>query len=1041
MKEKESHSLLKLLKKEKRKIKKGGKKFLSCNYLYVPSLKSFLFVFGLVLIFFLLSHCVYIGGKIDFNNNHYQNLIVILAGIGTLIFALIIFTAESSRNDQTSDHTRVLLRENFLFPLTVGEILTFFVFIWGDVGPLSVIPVFFIGIFSIISLWKTLSIMLNKYKFSKKRIELLKERLSQSIDKAINERIGNIIFLNKLDGQNFKLKFYPFSPSTSRDRLIHFRAERPGVITDVNLKKLKEFSDKLEAHANENGFSYEPEIKKELPEFGYNVEKTSPEGEAAEAKVKAERYILKKFYDQVTPEQDILISVDKDLVNNDKIKKKLNNIFKKIFEIESQDNFSEEIRHELEGVKDQFISAITDKKLGRIKEYNEIYKNLAESFLENMDEIGEHYSYSAAQKERSSLFGGWTEVRWILSDISDIYRMGIKSYSKDIIHEISYLPISIIHSAINFYDHYLFQEFIQLHPLLYNYALNEKEKDIKNLMIDLSWRYLKEISDFIIEPKMIREDLTEDKLLSLKDYMIHILYVFKNLLKEAFDKGDIESFKKFRDVVLKLLNEFEYSRKAQYLKDKKEEPAERGNKQKFLEDIHDEIDKRRKQMLFGLTSYIFDKFRNKNTDGRIKIFYNEIKDSVSNSLIEFTEVFLNIHQDKISKIWQWSRWYYEPDGEVHSIPIPEVFERFYVVRALEFLESEKGENINQIQLPYNRDLVYMVEGARDLVNTINDISENKKKWEFVLSESAVNKIPKFKELLQKAKVMEEERTKREKRIKKISELKINQFKENFLKNYYAGVILRRILEFYKLYENKIDLKNDDIEFRFGTKIIDDKAAFFDEWYVHFHQWGAQYGRNMASGENRAIFKDLISWCKKSKNHTIENILRKIEPISNAFIIAHTMAILKYFENYDSYIPEYNLGQNKESSKYRNLRNFIGFYVLNKEKIPVFEYNFASDENAILILNRAKLGKLIQYSPLLEGEKIANLKDKFFINIQACSDNRTLLEQLIRESPEWLQTIGNKEQQELHLLEKVLIQIFQKFEFKKHPEFEGYLLKL
>ena len=106
--------------------------------LYLPSWQSVLFVLIIGAILFFLAHITKLGIIFDslkyIDGNHYQNLIAIHAGIGAIIFALLIFIAESLRDDETKDRARVLLKESFLFPLTVAEIVGFFIFVWGDVN-------------------------------------------------------------------------------------------------------------------------------------------------------------------------------------------------------------------------------------------------------------------------------------------------------------------------------------------------------------------------------------------------------------------------------------------------------------------------------------------------------------------------------------------------------------------------------------------------------------------------------------------------------------------------------------------------------------------------------------------------------------------------------------------------------------------------------------------------------------------------------------------------------------------------------------------
>ncbi len=1003
-------SLLKLIKEQKRKLaKKRKRKKLKdlYYYIYYPSKESFLIILVIVGVFLLLSKCIF-PATLDFNENHYQNLIAIHAGIGTIIFALIIFTAESMRDDQTSDRARVLLRENFLFPLTVAEILTFFIFIWGPVNLLvSVISILIIGVFAITSLGKTITVLLNRYKFFNKRIKLLKDRLSKCIEKAIDERLGNNIFITKLYGEKVKLRFDRFwSSDKNREagiRYIDFKCEKFGVISDIDLKKLLEFSELLENQANKNGFSYERGlVPKETSDFGFNLQVTKPQGQKEELIENKRRFILKGFHDRVTSENDTLISVDGRLVHRGQ-EEKLNKIARQIFKIKEADNFSEEVHHDLSGIKDQFLAAIKNKRLGLIKDYIEIYTRLAESFLENMEELGHPYSHKQALQERSSMLGGWTEIRWLIYDIRDIYDAAMATHQADIIIEISFLPIRIMTIAIKFRDHFLFQEFIQLHPLLYPYALKEKDDDIKKIMIDRSWRYLKEISDFHIKYKV---EGTEKK-----EYAIDIYYTFQTLLKKSFDKKDIDSFKKFRDVVSELFPE---------------------------EGIKPLMD----QMLFGLASYIFDQFKSNKDDSKLKAFYNEIKISLPDSIEKVTEVFLNTHDFDVTSFWKWGRWYLKIEDKFQWVPILEILERFYVVRSLEILESTPNERITQIELPHSHDLVLLADGARELIKIINDISDNKENWRFVLSDEAINRVPELKRLLDKAKNVQEEVEKKEIRKRKISSAKVSQYKDNFIKNFYEYTALRGIFKYFNLFRDDSSSINKKYKIRLGLRVCDDKAAFFDNWHAHYLEWGTGYGLEMASGENRKLLNELSSHCNEQAATDIDKILERFESLQAIFIIANSMTIFKVLERSDLYKPKHLLSKNqKQSIRELNVRGFSGYYEFKKHNIPVFEHNINPNENIILVFNKEKFGELVQYSPLSEDDDKNLQKDIFYINIRAFSDNDELVEELLNESPDWLKQIGDKEKQRLHLLEHVLVEIYQKFEFKRHPDFEGYLLRL
>ncbi|MBI4743311.1 MAG: hypothetical protein HY776_00500 [Actinobacteria bacterium] len=85
--------------------------------------------------------------------------------------------------------------------------------------------------------------------------------------------------------------------------------------------------------------------------------------------------------------------------------------------------------------------------------------------------------------------------------------------------------------------------------------------------------------------------------------------------------------------------------------------------------------------------------------------------------------------------------------------------------------------------------------------------------------------------------------------------------------------------------------------------------------------------------------------------------------------------------------------------------------------------------------------MIQHSPLNKGENKALVRDIFYINIQTFSNNSKLMEEFIKKPPEWLKNIGSEQEQRDHLEESALIHIFERFEYNKPKDFEGYKLTL
>lgn len=1044
-----------LIKMEREKLCKRDKLYTLKNWwnqIYFPSWLSFfivLIIIGILFFFiFILQISNIFSPKIISLVQHYsQNLLVIHSTIGAIIFTLlIIFIAESLKEYETKDKAHILLKESFLFPLAVAIILTFFTFIWINIILLTIILVLAIGILTIISVSRLILISLNKHRFFKKRIELLKDRFKRGIELEIDERLGNNILAKRLGENEIELIYNPF-PIDDKSRFYCFPAYKKGIITDINLVKLNEFAKIVESEANKNGLSFSKNITIIKPPVEAVNTDTLLETAAKKYIENQNRYLIKKYKDKINEEDDMLC-VDKVLIKDKNVIKKLEKINKQIFVIRTkEDDFSEQIRAELMGIKDQFLNAINNKNIGKISDFITIYLSLAEAFLESLKEYGAIYTFELAIKERSAIIGGWNEIRWILGDIREIFKRGTKSSDKDIINMICLLPIAIANKAINFNDHYLFQEFIRFAEYLYMVSQKEHDTDLKSFMIDRSWKWLKESADYIVESKLREKGIAKELLLSLKDFAIYYFIVFQNLLREAYKNNDLGSFKQFNKTTSQLFSHFKPSKEypsAEMLRRHLEDPETSEDQKRdiqtqleekeLLERIEEEIKNRRKQMFFGLSSYIFEDYRIKSNKVYVKNFYLEVQNNLPNDLKELTKNFLLAHTSESEDFWGWHWWDIIPDGQVRAIDIFGKLERLYCIKALQILEGKTEEEIEKIELPYNRDLAFLVEEDGNLMKILDNIQNNLDSWKFVLSQNAIGKINSFKKILRKAKQRQEEAENELKRSAKISAEKVDEFKQQVIKGFYESAVIRDIFKNYKIYYDKTKKTYIDKLTRYGVKVVDDKAAFFEDWHVHYVDWERHYGKNLAFGEDSDLIEKISNQCIEVKD--IEPILNKFDNVSDIIIIAIGMESYWHFSNSANFRPEWY----KDIPQLK-VNGFMGWYVHNNKNIPIFKvYNIYVD-NKILILNKSKLGMLIQYSPLNKEESSEFKKDIFCMNIQSFSENEELIGELIEEQPEWLKKIGDKEAQIKHLETQVLISIFERFEYKKAKDFEGYILKL
>jgi len=365
-----------------------------------------------------------------------------------------------------------------------------------------------------------------------------------------------------------------------------------------------------------------------------------------------------------------------------------------------------------------------------------------------------------------------------------------------------------------------------------------------------------------------------------------------------------------------------------------------------------------------------------------------------------------------------------------------------VLKNIKINSEGKYEQLEKYRLPkMNIHRISDLEHSIDeLVETANKIKDRKKTLSILgFDVENINELFESK-LIYFLKILKEKAQKKIEeihRMQNISLKKVNKFKEDVIKGFNEATVLRDIFKYYKLYENRIKEKYDGKLQQFGVKNVDNKAVFFDEWHVHYLDWGIDYGRRfLASYEDSYIIEKIANNCKEEKGKDIDKILNKFDNLSNIIIFTVNLDLYEHFKDPNVFIFKWY-----KDSPQLNIKGFEGWYIFKEKYIPAFGMYQEKINKQILVLDKKKLGKLIQYSPLNEGESEDLRKDIFYIHIQSFSEDSELMDNFIKESSELLQKIGDEQKQREHLKKKALIQIFERFEYVKDSEFQGYLLNI
>ncbi len=281
------------------------------------------------------------------------------------------------------------------------------------------------------------------------------------------------------------------------------------------------------------------------------------------------------------------------------------------------------------------------------------------------------------------------------------------------------------------------------------------------------------------------------------------------------------------------------------------------------------------------------------------------------------------------------------------------------------------------------------------------------------------------------------------RIKKIhtpiSKKRVDEFAEEFVKAFKETDEMRVLFKKYNLYEDK----TKGILLR-GVKplkvsSIDDKTVFLDKWPVDYLSWGETYGKNTARYDNWYIIKSIASECMEVKKEEFEKAVRRSKKRPNLIIIAENVDSYAFFGNGSNFIPKWHKDAPPDNLGFEYQ---TGWYRYKEDYVPVFNIFFPGiNESFLLLLDKTKLGELVQYRLRVDKNGECKMKDMFCFNIQAFSESQKILDKFLKDPPGWLKEKGNKDRQKKYLLDKVWIQVYEYFVFKKHKNFKGYKLKL
>ncbi|AFZ22423.1 hypothetical protein Cylst_0041 [Cylindrospermum stagnale PCC 7417] len=403
-------------------------------------------------------------------------------------------------------------------------------------------------------------------------------------------------------------------------------------------------------------------------------------------------------------------------------------------------------------------------------------------------------------------------------------------------------------------------------------------------------------------------------------------------------------------------------------------------------------------------------------------------DIVPNTLGVLINFYFNQRPKDYSFIWE----------DHHGSEI--YYKKYFLLLLLrEFQKNNCQKTIDQFRLSDtldSRELINIrdsVDSFIELANKIKDDTDSLRTIGFNIAsidddiESAL--IP----FLESLKPKIEKQIKSLLKIQRISSDKVDEFKKDLTENFNKSTIIRNILSYYELYEERIHEVLEDRISPFSK--IQDKAAFFEEWYSSYSDMGFTYGRDLARNENLIIIDEIANLCQEIDNIKLDTTIELFRNNLDELIIIAINSAHRFNKN----TGKFNAKWQKDYPQMK-VRGFEGCYKFGEWDIPVFRVRDNTINERILILDKSRLGKLVQYSPNSEIKR-EELTGIFHISVQSFSENQELMNNLLQNPPDCLTNLGDQVQQKDYLEQKVQIEISQTFQFEKHQDFQGYLIKL
>lgn len=269
----------------------------------------------------------------------------------------------------------------------------------------------------------------------------------------------------------------------------------------------------------------------------------------------------------------------------------------------------------------------------------------------------------------------------------------------------------------------------------------------------------------------------------------------------------------------------------------------------------------------------------------------------------------------------------------------------------------------------------------------------------------------------------------------MSESKLREFREDVLRGFFEDNSLRNLFtDFPHLYRR--DDATEDLPERFGISTIYDKAAFFDEWHVHYVGGGKGYGSAIANDEARKFVNALSERCATSAASSISECLDSIDDLDGIVCLASALAGFRLYLEPSVFRPTNHPDAPPDASPHLH-----GWLVYDSQWVPVYKMGGWRPGAELLFVDPETIGEFVQLPPIDAGDDPDAVEDIFLVTVEELTNNAAFMKRLKADPPEWVLERKSDLTAEDYVRTKVWIRVLERFRFDFQDDVRGVRLAL